>query len=112
MAAEFEMRKTRSGQYVFVLKTAAGKTLLTSEPYLRRVGALEGILLVRRNALRPQWFERRAAAADRSYFVLTTAKGRVLGCGPLYASRHAMEKGIHAVMAHGPAARVLDVSEI
>ena len=111
MAARFEMKKTRSGQYVFVLKTAAGRILLTSEPYRRRAGALGGILSVRENAGRPEWFERRSARADQSYFVLTTAEGRVLGCGPLLSSRHAMEKSVHAVMAHGPAADSVDATE-
>ncbi len=111
MTARFEMNKTRSGQYVFILKTAAGRILLTSDPYRRRAGALGGVRSVRANAGRPEWFERRSATADQSYFVLTAAEGRVLDCGPLLSSRRAMEKGIQSVMAHGPVADSIDTSE-
>ena len=111
MTATFEMEKTRGGVYRFVLKTARGTTVLTSEPHRCRAGALAGIKSVRQNAARLEWFERRQAATGRSYFVLTTARGRVLGCGSIHASRRTMEHDIHSVMTHGPAAAIVDTGD-
>ncbi len=111
MGAKFEMNQTRSGRYVFVLKTAEGQILLTSEPYRRHAEALGGIPTVKRIALRPRGFERRAAAADQAYFVLASAEGRVvLGCGALCTSHAAMEEGIRTVLTEGPAAEIEDLN--
>jgi uncharacterized protein YegP (UPF0339 family) len=99
------------GQAIYLCsENPGGSVLLTSEPHCCRAGALAGIDAVRQSAARCEWFERRKAAADQSYFVLTTAKGRVLGCGPIHTTRRTMEKGIHAVMDHDPAAETVDAS--
>ena len=108
MAPRFEMQKTTSGHYIFMLKTGSGQVILTSEPFRQRTGALDGIKFVQANAGRPEWFERRLGAENQAYFVLKAAKGRVLGCGELCSSQHAMERGIKSVMVLGPVARVVD----
>lgn len=80
-------------------------------PARRRSSAINGIQSVKKNAARPEWFERRTAAENQPYFVLTAVNGRELGCGAFYSSRRAMENGIQSVMASGPAAAVVDLSQ-
>ena len=111
MTARFEMIKTGGGQYMFILKAANGQTILTGEPYRQRAVARGSIQSAKANAGRSEWFERRVAAGNQAYFVLTAANGRVIGCGALRSSRRAMEKGIRAVMRLGPAARVVGLHE-
>ncbi len=110
MAPRFEMQKSPSGHYTFMLKTGSGRILLTSEPYRRRTGALNGIHAVKANAGRPEWFERRFAAEHQSYFVLTAANGQVIGCGELCSSKRVMERHIQSVMVLGPVAKVVDLT--
>ncbi len=110
MAPRFEMQQTRSGHYTFILKTGSGQIILTSEPYRQRSGALNGIQSVKANAGRPEWFERRLAAENQPYFVLTADNGQVIGCGKLCSSKHVMENHIQSVMVLGPVAKVVDLT--
>lgn len=50
MAGKFEIRKSSSGQYYFNLKAANGEPLPSSEMYISKGGAENGIRSVRENA--------------------------------------------------------------
>jgi uncharacterized protein YegP (UPF0339 family) len=50
MAAKFELKKAKSGQYHFNLKAGNGQIIASSEMYESKASALNGIESVRTNA--------------------------------------------------------------
>jgi uncharacterized protein YegP (UPF0339 family) len=50
MAAKFELKKAKSGQFHFNLKAGNGQIIATSEMYESKAAALNGIESVRTNA--------------------------------------------------------------
>lgn len=109
MAACFVI--TRSGtQFRFVLKAGNHETLLTSERYLARAGALAGIASVKANASSDHRYERKLARDGRPMFNLKAANGECIGTSETYSSTSAREVGIASVKANAPAAAIDDRS--
>ena len=50
MAGKFELKKSKSGQYYFVLKAANGEVIAQSEQHTTHSAAKHGIESVRKNA--------------------------------------------------------------
>ena len=50
MPGRFVIKKTKNGQYVFVLKAANGEDIATSETYKSKSSAAAGIASVKANA--------------------------------------------------------------
>ena len=50
MAGKFELKKSKSGQYYFVLKAANGEVIAQSEQYTTKSAAKHGIESVQKNA--------------------------------------------------------------
>jgi uncharacterized protein YegP (UPF0339 family) len=50
VAGRFVIKKTKDGQYVFVLKAANGEDIATSETYKSKSSAQDGIAAVKANA--------------------------------------------------------------
>jgi uncharacterized protein YegP (UPF0339 family) len=50
MAGKFELKTTKSGQFMFNLKAGNGQIIATSEHYTTKAAALNGIESVKKNA--------------------------------------------------------------
>lgn len=50
MAGTFELKNTKSGQFMFNLKAGNGEVIATSESYTSKASALGGIESVKKNA--------------------------------------------------------------
>ena len=50
MAGTFELKNTKSGQFMFNLKAGNGQVIATSEHYTTKAAALNGIESVKTNA--------------------------------------------------------------
>ncbi len=50
MAGKFEVKATKSGQFMFNLKARNGQIIATSEPYKTKAACLNGIESVKKNA--------------------------------------------------------------
>lgn len=50
MAGKFELKTTKSGQFMFNLKAGNGQIIATSEHYTTKAAALNGIESVKTNA--------------------------------------------------------------
>ena len=50
MAGKFELKATKSGQFVFNLKAGNGQVIATSEQYTTKAAALKGIESVKQHA--------------------------------------------------------------
>jgi hypothetical protein len=102
MAGKFVLSLSSDGQYVFNLKAGNNQTILTSERYQSKDGALGGIESVRKNAPLDQRYERRTASNGDPYFVLKAANHQVIGKSEMYSSQAAMENGIESVKRNAP----------
>lgn len=110
MPGYFEVKKAANGQFMFNLKAANNRVVLTSETYSSRAAAHTGIASVKRNATSNANFERRKAANGSPYFVLKSASnGQVIGKSELYSSASAAEKGIKAVASAAEGAKTVEV---
>lgn len=110
MKAAFEIQTAADGKYVFDLKSANDRVILTSQAYESRESAREGIVSVRQNAPIEERYEERSGADGRRYFVLIAANQQVLGRSQMYSTREALRKGIASVRKNGPIAEIVDLS--
>lgn len=108
MASKFVLSTTADGQYMFNLKAGNGETILTSERYQSKDGALNGIDSVRKNAPLDERYERRTASNGAPYFVLKAANHQEIGRSEMYGSPAAMENGIASVKRNAPEAALDD----
>ncbi|GEM86563.1 YegP family protein [Meiothermus granaticius] len=108
MVGRFVLSQASNGQYMFNLKAGNGETILTSELYTSKSGALHGIESVKKNAALEGRYDRRAATNGSPYFVLKAANGEEIGRSETYSSAGAMENGIQSVMRNAPEASVVD----
>lgn len=98
MAAHYELKQDKNGQYMFNLKAGNNEIILTSESYTTKAAAEAGIKAVRSNAAADANYERKTAANNSPFFVLKSgANGQAVGKSEMYSSVQARDKGIQAV---------------
>lgn len=110
MAGKFVLKKTSNSQYRFNLKAANGEIILTSETYIQKQGALNGIGSVKNNSLNDSRYERRKSTNNQHYFVLKAANNEIIGMSETYSSPQAMETGINSVKINAPLATLEDLT--
>src|SRR5690349_6554832 len=103
MAGKYELKQTEGGQFVFNLRAANSKVILTSETYADKAGAQAGIKSVKKNAAKAKNFERKVSENKQHFFVLKATNGEVIGRSELYANASAAAKGIASVQANAGA---------
>lgn len=110
MAAKFELKKAANGQFMFNLKAGNGEVILTSETYVAKAAAKDGIASVRVNAPLDGRYERKTSGKGEPYFVLKAANNETLGRSEMYSSAQAREGGIAAVKRDAPGAPLEDLT--
>lgn len=108
MAGKFEVYKNKKGEFRFRLKAANGETILASEGYKDRAGALNGVESVKKNADLLARFEKKTSAAGKAYFVLKAANHQVIGTSEQYSTEEARDNGIKSVINTAPLAGLDD----
>ena len=63
MAAKFEIKKAKDGQFFFNLKATNGQIILTSEMYKAKSGAKNGIASVQKNAPNADQYESKTSSS-------------------------------------------------
>lgn len=111
MAGKFEIKKSDNGKFHFHLKAGNGQVVLTSQMYVAKKGAQEGISSIQKAATSDARFDRKKSVKDQPYFVVKSANGEVIATSQMYASPSAMENGVKSVKANGPSAKTVDLSE-
>ena len=86
--------------YHFVLKAPNHETILNSENYVSKSGAINGIESVKVNGLLVEHFEKRISKASEPYFVLKASNGEIIGTSEMYSSDNACNNGITAVIKY------------
>ena len=110
MTGKFELKKSKSGQFMFNLKASNGRVILTSELYKAKAGALNGIQSVRNNATKNANFEIKSSSKKQPYFVLKASNKEIIGKSEMYSSVANMKIGIASVKKNAPKAKVDDLA--
>ncbi len=101
MPAQYILKMSADNQYYFNLTAENSEIILTSEMYVSKNGAQEGIAAVKKNSPRDDRFERHNSQGGKYYFTLKAANNEVIGKSETYSSEEAMEGGIRAVKRVG-----------
>lgn len=110
MPSAFELKQAKDGQFYFNLKAGNGETILTSEMYKAKPGALNGIESVKKNAGDDARYEKRTSASGKPFFVLRAGNNQVIGTSEMYETEKARDAGIASVKKAGPAAVTKDLT--
>ncbi len=110
MAGKFELKKNDGGKFMFNLKAANGKVILTSQLYRSKTAAQVGIQSVKQHAAEDANYERKTSASGEPYFVLKAANMQVIGCSEMYTSTSGRDNGIASIKNHAPSAAVVDLT--
>ena len=110
MAGKFEVYKDKAGEYRFRLKAGNGETVLVSEGYSAKSGAMNGIESVQTNAGNEDRFEKIETKAGNFRFNLKAGNHQVIGTSENYSSSSARDNGIGAVGRAANGAKVADLT--
>ncbi|BBI92582.1 MAG: YegP family protein [Serratia symbiotica] len=69
----YELKKAKNGQYYFNLKASNGEIILTSEMYVSKASAKNGIASVQTHSPHEALFELKHSTSKQPYFVLKAA---------------------------------------
>ncbi|MES1245397.1 MAG: YegP family protein [Acidobacteriota bacterium] len=108
MSGWFELKKSKDGQFQFVLKAGNSETILTSELYKAKRSATAGIASVQTNSSNDKRYVRKVSANGKPFFTLRAGNHQVIGTSELYSSESARENGIASVKANGSSKTVKD----
>jgi len=111
MAAKFVIKKTSDGQFRFNLKAGNGETILTSESYVAKASAENGIESVQKNAPLDERYERFVDKGGHPRFNLKAANHQIIGSSEGYNSESARENGIESVKKNASIAVIDDETE-
>lgn len=108
MSGWYELKKSSTGQFRFVLKAANAETILISELYDTRSSAENGIASVQANSPLDERYEKKTTKDGHPYFNLKAGNHQVIGSSESYTSDAARDKGIASVKANGPSTQIKD----
>lgn len=108
MAGWYELNKHKNGQFGFILKAGNGEVILTSEQYIAKTSAADGIASVQVNSPIDARYEKKTATNSSPYFNLKASNGQVIGSSEMYSTTTARDKGIEFVKTNGPTKTIKD----
>lgn len=103
MAARYEIKPAKGGQFMFNLIAVNSQVILTSETYEAKKSAQNGIKSVAKNAGNEKRFEILKAKDGRGYFVLKASNGEVIGKSQMYKTTKGLKNGIASVQKNAGA---------
>ena len=107
---KFVISKRTNGEFQFNLNAGNGQTILTSEGYVTKNNAENGIESVKRNALDDAKFDRKTSSNGKSYFNLKATNGQIIGSSQMYETEASRDNGIESVKNNAPEAIVEDLT--
>ncbi|CAG0976786.1 hypothetical protein MTYP_01533 [Methylophilaceae bacterium] len=110
MAAKFELKTAKNGDFHFNLLATNGQVILQSEMYKAKASAINGIESIKKNAGNEANFERLTSSNGKPYFTLKAANHQIIGQSQLYESETSRDNGIASVIKNGPVAEIVDLT--
>lgn len=106
----YEIKKTKSGAFMWNLKAGNHEVILTSQSYKSKASAKKGIASVMANSSNPDRFESKVAKNKKPYFVLKSGNSQQIGKSEFYESAAACKNGIKSVTKNGPSSSIKDLT--
>jgi uncharacterized protein YegP (UPF0339 family) len=103
----FELKRS-AGKFVFNLKGEAQETLLTSQPFPKKMDALAAIEAAKKRSSDQRAFELRRSVTGNPFFVLKSDRDEELGRSGLFGSEGAAWRAMEAARKATPKAEVRD----
>jgi uncharacterized protein len=97
MAARYELSKTASGKFHFVLKAGNNEVILSSQQYASHDTAMNGIESCRKNGSKDESFDKKASSKGDPFFNLMATNGQIIGTSEMYSSEASRNNGIESV---------------
>jgi hypothetical protein len=110
MAEAYLLKRSLDLKYYFNLRAGNNEIVLTSEMYLSKQNAINGIISVKSNSPYESRYQRKVSTRGKNYFNLTAANNEIIGTSEEYNTVEARENGINVVKKIGPSAPVIDMT--
>lgn len=107
---QFEITKTKNGEFFFHLKASNGQTLMKSEKYMTKDSTKKGIESVRRNSADRSKFDVFEPKGGKPYFSLRAVNGRVVASSEPYANVADRDAALKTVYTTASKAKIVDLS--
>lgn len=104
----FDVNRSKSDDFYFVLKSGNGEVVLTSEMYGTRATTDQGIASVQSNSGDDARYERATSSDGKFRFNLKAANHQVIGTSQAYETEGSRDAGISSVKANGKSKTVKD----
>ena len=105
----FELfQSEKNKKYYFNLKAKNGQIILSSQGYIDKSSAKNGIGSVKTNCSDDSKFERKTGSNGKFHFNIKAANGQIIGSSQMYAGESGMENGIESVKTNAPSAEIED----
>lgn len=111
MKGYYELKKNDGGKFHFTLKAGNHEVILSSQLYVGKDDAENGIDAVRDNGTHDSRFERKLSAKGEPYFSLKAANGQIIGTSEMYGSEESRDQGIRSVMNNCPSVTCKDLTD-
>jgi uncharacterized protein YegP (UPF0339 family) len=105
----FEVYKDKSGEYRFRLKASNGETVLSSEGYKAKGGAMNGVESVKENSKQAERFESYTDKAGKYRFRLKAGNNQIIGTSEGYESEASCKAGIESVKRWAKEAKIKEI---
>lgn len=105
---KFVLTKRANGEFRFNLKAGNGQTILSSEGYSSKSGALNGIESVKTNSQDDTRFDKKESSNGKFYFNLKASNGQIIGGSEMYESASGRDNGIESVKTNARDAETED----
>lgn len=107
---KYEITKSSSGNYYYVLKAPNSETILVSEQFTSYSAVKSAIQQSMASCNKVDKFRKRESSNGKPYFNLVAANGAILGSSQLYSSNASLENGIESARKYGGSeAAIVDV---
>ena len=107
---KFEIfQSDKNSEYYFRLKARNGETILGSQAYKSKEGALNGIKSVQTNCGDTKSYEKKIAKNGKYHFNLKAKNGQLIGKSQMYSSRATMNNGVRVLKRVAPKARLIEL---
>lgn len=110
MKGYYELKKTDGGKFHFTLNAGNHEVILSSQLYVEKQNAEDGISAVRANGPLEARYERKLSAMGEPYFTLKAANGQVIGTSETYGSEASRDNGVKSVVANSGSTTVKDIT--
>ena len=111
MSGKYLLHAAGKDQFHWDLKAGNMETILSSQMYVAKQGAVTGIESCRVNSANDVSYSRLTSTDAKPYFVLKAANGEIIGTSQMYSSEAARDHGIQSCKKHGPGGVTQDATK-